>query len=559
VSATTTAAVKIASQILGLIGQQDPMGRGDDEEVGKALRACARDQLLAFSRQLGLSGVTKLAKDVLAGRIAAALLAARAAAMPAERETTQTTETGNAEASAAKFDLGPDVVESHPPQTIPWGYGGDRVTAMAVDPNRLYVYWEVTDAAIAAARKQLGAGSAEAWLSLRVYDITGRLFDGTNAHSYFDEGVGRDVRQWFFDIGKPTSTACVEVGLKSNEGFFVRIARSGRVDFPREAPLPAAGAVEWLTVRTATGYAGPPMAGGAPHPDGYVGPGTLGGASSEDWQEWSDGAGFPTPGGGAGGVTRSFEGGVEWRETGETYVHHELGRVEWVGPVERSEWQAGPFTHPVDPIGAPSMIEHHESGEVSMRTEDGVVHLVYGPWQVVIRGTGARAERRVLATWEYRRTIEQPGGFERQGGDSALGDWEPVGPGSSELRLVGASERRWLGSSELMFRGGSEVWLMGASERFFKGASERLFRGASERLYRGASERLKRGASERRLGGASERMIEGGFPGASERNVHIAGRLGASENSGAKSAAMSTTPTSADDIDAVLPYPRPER
>jgi hypothetical protein len=319
------------------------------------------------------------------------------------------------------------------------------------------------------------------------------------------------------------------------------------VDFPREAPLPASAAVEWLTVRTATGYAGPPLAGGAPHPDGYVGPGTLGGASSEDWQEWSDGAGFPTPG--AGGVTRSVEGGVEWRETGETHVHHELGRVEWVGPVERSEWQAGPFTHPVDPIDAPSMLEHHESGEVSMRTEDGIVHLVYGPWQVVIRGTGARAERRVLATWEYRRTIEQPGGVERD--DSALGQWEPVGPGSSELRLVGASERRWLGASELLFRGGSEVWFMGASERFFKGASERLFRGASERLYRGASERLKRGASERRLGGASERMIEGGFPGASER--HAAGRLGASENSGGASA------EAAEPVDVVLPYPRPER
>ncbi|HEX4403257.1 MAG TPA: DUF4912 domain-containing protein [Polyangia bacterium] len=554
-SATPTAAVGIASQILGLIGQQDPMGRGDDVEVGKALRACARDQLLTFSRQLGLSGVTKLAKDALAGRIAAALLAARSAAPPRERdEENEENATGNDEATASKFDLGPDVVESRPPQTIPWGYGSDRVTAMAVDPNRLYVYWEVTDAAIATARKQLGAGGADAWLSLRVYDITGRLFDGTNAHSYFDEGVGRDVRQWFFEIGKPTSTTCVEVGLKSNEGFFVRVARSGRVEFPREAPLPSAGSVEWLTVRTATGVAGQPLTGGAPHPDGYVGPGTLGGASSEDWQDWSDGAGFPTPGGGGGGVTRSVEGGFEWRETGETHVHHELGRVEWVGPVERSEWQAGPFTHPVDALSAPSMIEHHESGEVTMRTEDGIVHLVYGPWQVVIRGTGARAERRVLATWEYRRTIELPGGAERD--DAALGQWEPVAPGASEWRLVGASERRWLGASELLFRGGSEVWLMGASERFFKGASERLFKGASERLYRGASERLKRGASERRLGGASERTIEGGFaagfPGASER--HAAGRLGASENSGATS-----TSTSPDDVDVPMPYPRPER
>ena len=35
------------------------------------------------------------------------------------------------------------------PQDIPWGYGQDRVTGMVVDPDRLYVYWEVTDDAIA--------------------------------------------------------------------------------------------------------------------------------------------------------------------------------------------------------------------------------------------------------------------------------------------------------------------------------------------------------------------------------------------------------------------------
>jgi hypothetical protein len=531
VSATPTTATEIADQILGLIGQQDPMGRGDDEEVVKALRACSRDQLVGFARQLGLTGVTKLAKDALAGRIGASLLAVRAVAAPAAGPETPMG------SLPAKFDLGPGAdVEtdgSRLPPTIPWGYGADRVTAMAVNPSRLYVYWEVTDAAIEAARTQLGAGGAEAWLSLRVYDISGRLFDGTNAHSYFDERVGREVRQWFFEIGKPTSTTCVEIGMKSLEGYFVKIARSGRVDFSRDAPEPA-GAVEWLTVRTATGYVGEPIAGGPPRPDGHmgVGVGTIPGASADDWQGWTDGAGFPVP----GGATR--DGGVEWRETGETHVHHELGRVEWVGPVHRTEWQAGPFAYPVE-APALSTTEHHETGEVATRTEDGIVHVVYGPWRVVIRGTGTRAERRVLATWEYQRTVELPGGVERYGD----GHWEPVGPGASEWRLVGASERRWLGASELLGRGGSEVWLMGASERFFGGASERLYRGASERLLRGASERLLRGASERRLGGASERAVAGGFQGASERVT--AGRLGASDNA----------PASSDDT---LPYPRPE-
>src|SRR5262249_23497684 len=155
---------------------------------------------------------------------------------------------------------------------IPWGYGQDRVTAMVVNPERLYAYWEVTDGAIEVARRALGPGGAGAWLNLRVYDITGRLFDGTNAHSYFDHHLERHERQWCFEIGKPTSTACVEVGLKSNEGYFVKIARSGRVDFPRRGPA-GEGSVEWLTVRTATGAPGEAVAGAA----GGAGGGELGG------------------------------------------------------------------------------------------------------------------------------------------------------------------------------------------------------------------------------------------------------------------------------------------
>ncbi|HEY2729053.1 MAG TPA: DUF4912 domain-containing protein [Polyangia bacterium] len=501
--------VEIAKQILGLIGQQDPLSPGGVEDVGRALRSCSRDQLLGFARQLGVSGVTKLAKDALAGRVAAALDAAqgsRATASASSRggdpgaDPTGEAPTGSL---AAKFDLGPEVVESQPPRTIPWGYGGDRVTAMAVDPRHLYAYWEVTDDAIEAARKQLGGGGPGAWLNLRVYDITGRLFDGTNAHSYFDEGVGRDVRQWFFDVGKPSSTACVEIGLKSSEGYFVRIMRSGRVDFAREAPAPAER-IEWLTVRTATGQVGEPVAGGPPRPDGHGGGGAWRGW--RDWRDWTDGAGFPVPGGAPAG-----EAGVEWREVSDAGAHLEVGRIEWIGPVFRTEWQAGPFEYPMD---VPSMVERHETGEVSMRSEDGVVHVVYGPWQVVIRGLGARAERRVLATWEYRRTVEMPGGFERD--PAVTGVWEPVGPGSSAWRLVGASERRWMGASELLYRGGSEVWMLGASESLYRGASERLYRGASERLYRGASERRLGGASERRLGGASERLVAGRLGAAGE-------------------------------------------
>ena len=124
------------------------------------------------------------------------------------------------------------------PTTIPWSYGLDRITATAIDPDRLYAYWEVTDDAIERARQALGQGGPGAWLCLRVYDTTGRLFDGTNAHGYFDHDVDRAARQWFFHVGKPTSTAFVEVGLKSDEGYFAKIARSGAGRLPAARSRP---------------------------------------------------------------------------------------------------------------------------------------------------------------------------------------------------------------------------------------------------------------------------------------------------------------------------------
>jgi hypothetical protein len=540
--AETTAGQDLASQILLLLGH-DPK-HAPPEVSAEAFRRCTRDQLLDLARRLGLTGVSKLAKDVLASRVQLAFEElARSGGPPGNGEPG----TGAADDDTAltfhKFDLGPGAEERPAPQHIPWGYNQDRVTAMFVDPEKLYAYWEVTDSAMEVARRALGPGGESAWLNLRVYDITGRLFDGTNAHSYFDHRLERHDRQWFFEIGKPLSTACVEVGLKSAEGYFVKIARSGRVDFPRRGPS-GDGSVEWLSVHAASGQAGQPFAG-----ESQPGGGALGGESQGGWAGWSEGVGFPTPGG-----HRVFERRWEWSEGGQEQWASELARVEWVGPLERTEWEAGPFVYAVDP---PPLTEHRQEagGEVTVRTQGGRVHLVYGPWRVVIRGIGARAERRVLGTWEFKRTIAVTGGAEK-----ILANWGKLHPGSSEWMALGASERIWMGASELLFRGASELYLLGASELRFMGASETLYtgaselrmRGASERLWRGASELLYRGASERRLGGASESL----YAGASERMGGGASELlyaGASERLGGASA-YPVPPAPPSDP---LPYPKP--
>lgn len=516
-----------------------------------------REELGEAARKLGLAGVGRLRKEDLARRIHAALKKAapragkaspapakkarpapaarrapKAPARPRKKREEPEPETG----ARSKFDLGGRVPEPRS-EHIPWGYGQDRITILPVDPRRLFAYWEVRDESIEAARQALGRGGRDAWLNLRVYDITGRIFDGTNAHGYFDVKVDRHTRQWFFDIGKPTSTHCVEVGLKSYEGYFAKVARSGRVEFPRAEPW-GPGPVEWLSVHEVTGEVGVPVPGAPPGPGIVPGaahpapaPGPAGAHPPGAWAEgeyWvvSDTSAFKEWALLSGWESHDFlqtewigaHGRLEWFASGQ--------RFEWVGPIVQTTWEAGPFPVPVE---VPGRVEERHEGPVIVQKVGGKTRVIYGPWQVVIRGVGGRAEGRVVARWEVRKSWVSDVGFEVVGGTVR---WRPLVPeegkarvpGASEALLAGASERRWLAGSEVRLAGASEVFKVGASEFRYMGASETLYAGASEKRYRGASERLLRGASEKRLGGASESA----YAGASERMARGAseGRLG---------------------------------
>lgn len=465
----------------------------------ESLRRRTHRELLDLCRHLGLKGVAKLPKDKLAGRLGDAI-AKLVIAVPAGSKAS----VENAEHAVVthKFELGEHGEPlREEPRTIPWGYGEDRVTAMAVDPDRLFVYWETTDDAIANARRHLGPGGPDAWLNLRVYDTTGRLFDGTNAHGYFDHKIERHDRQWFFHIGKPSSEAFVDVGLRSHEGYFVKIARSGRVEFPRNQPIGWTDP-EWMTVRSAgdvqsagrgmtTAGAGATQSGAGAEAGEHSGfePVPL-------WQmrvPWDELVRFGDNWAGGDRVEweQHFSNGI-WEGGHRTFM--------WEGPVSQSSWEAGPFSFPVE---APAPVEESWVGPARMVRVGEQTHVMYGPWQVVIRGLDAHRQAAVIARWEVYRTWVAGEGHEVRG----MRMTSMHGMGSSEL--MGASERRWLSASEARLRGASELYFLGASEMRLGGASETLFAAASEWMMRGATERRFMGASEMRLGGASETLFRG--------------------------------------------------
>ncbi|HEY4184741.1 MAG TPA: DUF4912 domain-containing protein [Polyangia bacterium] len=496
-----------------------------------ALTELPQRQLLEVARLLGLTTVSRLKKDLLVERLWKAwsdlLSGAGVEATPAKEagqpEPGRQAQKGAPDQKAAgqavapvahKFELRQKGAggTAEPSKDIPWGYGRDRVTAMAVDPDRLFVYWEVTEEALERARKTLGSAGGDAWLNLRLYDTTGRIFDGWNAHSTLDQGLDRAARQWFFTIGKPSSETIVEIGLLAKDGSFAKIARSGRVEFPRKEPV-AWTEPEWLTVRLTNGQVRRAWL-AKPGRPGDAAPGEVVAPPSAVVVAPLPVA-LPPPElvetvvqveSESETIVHRSEWHSEWEEVKTDGVVMGEGRLTWEEHSQITSWSEGPFPYPVE---VPEPVRETSVGRTRVFRAGAKTHVVYGPWQVVIHGLGATRSRSVISRWEvYRSWGEETG---RQIVHTTEGHGVN-GLGASEHLMRGASERVWRGGSELRLGGSSELYFIGASELRLSGASERMYMGASERLRKGASERRLSGeaawnhggGSEGRLGGASD-------------------------------------------------------
>ncbi|HLY74221.1 MAG TPA: DUF4912 domain-containing protein, partial [Planctomycetota bacterium] len=406
---------------------------------------------------------------------------------------------------------------------IPWGYGDVRIVGMARDPVWACAYWEISDEAIKAAQAKLH--DPQAGLSLRVYDTTGRDFNGLNAHLHWDLGIDRNTNVYHFKVGKPGTTIHVDVGVRNWEGGFQPIARSNAIEMPRDSVSPNSKVEATTVFRSGPAYtyrhryhappAGPgPGPGPSSNPAGHFNSAYP--AESEQMFRHLSNEGW----------TRS-----EWMET---MIDGRVMRwIRWSGPIMAEHLPFLPKT------GASyRTVEVLFQGERRIIKMEGGEKIVYGPWKVVVEAVGGQGERKTIEQWMIRQRWTTHEGMIRVETPAILtrilgGRRVTVVQSGSEVRLAqeewgsqvlqqGASEWRWIGASENMLQGSSEVVQRGASELFYMGSSERIYQGASETIYLGASEKL--GASE--MMGASEML----FLGASDTFD-----LGSSENLGGSS------------------------
>ncbi|MDD5044266.1 MAG: DUF4912 domain-containing protein [Candidatus Omnitrophica bacterium] len=141
----------------------------------------------------------------------------------------------------AKFYTGPQMQPAaRPPVVSSWelpsGYGMDEIVIQVRDPWWLHAYWEVTPSTLGRLRNELGDAFHNAKRTLRVYDVSFIIFDGTNANRFFDIEVVHDVNNWYIDTQAPGRSWCVDFGFKLSDGRFITVARSNVVTTPLDGP-----------------------------------------------------------------------------------------------------------------------------------------------------------------------------------------------------------------------------------------------------------------------------------------------------------------------------------
>ncbi len=123
---------------------------------------------------------------------------------------------------------------------LPASYGKERLVLMVRDPWWIFCYWELAPSKLEEAKRKLNLEDlSNVEFVLRVYDISNIIFNGRNAHSYFDIPVDIGARNWYINLPGDGRSWCVDLGLKGEFGFFT-ILRSNPVHCPSAHP-------SWIT------------------------------------------------------------------------------------------------------------------------------------------------------------------------------------------------------------------------------------------------------------------------------------------------------------------------
>jgi len=119
-------------------------------------------------------------------------------------------------------------------ENLPKEYGITKIVLLPRDPFWAFAYWELTETTKSELEERYGKDVYDkSKYLLRVYDVTDIVFDGKNAHKYFDIEINPNVDNWYINVSEPNRNWCVDLGLLLPDGRFITIVRSNTVSMPR--------------------------------------------------------------------------------------------------------------------------------------------------------------------------------------------------------------------------------------------------------------------------------------------------------------------------------------
>ncbi|MEN9248687.1 MAG: DUF4912 domain-containing protein, partial [Gloeomargarita sp. GXS_bins_116] len=190
--------------------------------------------LRRLASELGIPRYSRMRKSYLVTAIRAAELQTAYSHQPPKMQEAQTTvETDKAMTSEPTLPLTAtalqDVDQGLP--DLPGGYGESRIVLMPRDPQWAYAYWDIPNEAREERRRQGGQQ-----LALRLYDVTNINLEVQAPHSVQEYACDELAREWYLPIPVSDRDYIVEIGYRTADGRWLRLARSAAVRIPPVYP-----------------------------------------------------------------------------------------------------------------------------------------------------------------------------------------------------------------------------------------------------------------------------------------------------------------------------------
>ena len=130
---------------------------------------------------------------------------------------------------------------------IPDTYNETYMRAILRDPEWLFVYWEISGPSMNDLKRKMGDtefGSSKKLL--RLCDVTGIHYNGSNAGRYTDIEINNIANNWYVKVPETGRAYVVECGFLTSHGRFFLAVRSNVVNVPRFGLSPVLDQ-EWTT------------------------------------------------------------------------------------------------------------------------------------------------------------------------------------------------------------------------------------------------------------------------------------------------------------------------